>query len=342
MKKFFSVLLSIIFAVCLLGTLLLAVVRFNFSYSSITKMVSEMMKPVAAAPVVDDGLFHPGDVKITLAGYEEYGDYGDFDFSSFDFSSIDMTNLDVNEIVGSYLEMAGVEVEPEFIAEVLASPDVSEFVDKYVGEIVDYMTGATEELTINSDDILNVVNKSIDMYEEHTGEVVDRSGMKEAIETSVAEAQVQITESLDQVKEENAEALSYLKIVDFVLSLKLFLICVGVCLILAGIIILINLNIFVSLEYIFLPCFIDGLLIFIAALVAGGVVPGIIKLMLSEYQLPGGVYEGIWSIVSKLISQMKIYGAVSAILGIALFVLGVALGKKKAAAVAAAPVETAE
>ena len=338
MKKFFSVLLSIIFAVCLLATLLLAVVRFNFSYSSITKMVSEMMKPVAAAPVMDDGLFHPGDVKLSLAGYEEYGDFGDFDFSSFDFSQIDLSNMDVNEIVGSYLEMAGVEIEPETLAEIIASPEVSDFVDKYVGEIVDYVTGVTDELDIKSDDVLKVMNKSLDVYEEKTGEKIDRTGMKEAIETSVAEAKVQVQASLDVVKEENAENLAYLEYVNLVLSLKLFLICVGVCLILAGIILLINQNVFVWLKYVFLPCFIDGLIIFIVALVAGGIVPGILKAVIADYQLPRGVYEGIWSIVSTLITQMKIYGAVSAILGIALFVLGVTLGKKKAAA-AAAPVE---
>lgn len=325
MKKFFSVLLSIIFAVCLLFTLLLSVVRFNFSYSSITKMFSEMMKPVAAAPVADDGLFHPGDIKYTLAGYE---DYGDFDFSSVDLSSIDLTNMDVNAIVETYLESAGIEVEPEFIAEVLASPDVSEFVDKYVGEVVDYMTGTTTELNINPDDILNVINKSLDMYEEHTGEVVDRTGMKEAVVSGVAEAKVQITESLDQVKEENAEALSYLKTVDLLLSLKIYLLCIVVCVILALIILLINRNIFAWLKYVFLPCFIDGLILFIIALVGSGIVPGVLQMVITENQLPKGVYEGVWSIVSKLLSQMKLYGIVSAILGIALFVLGVSLDKK--------------
>ena len=327
MKKFFSVLLSILFAVCLLFTLLLSVVRFNFSYSSITKMVTEMMKPVSAAPVpvMNDGLFHPGDIQYTLAGYEEYGD---FDFSSIDLSSVDLSNMDVNASVETYLEAAGVEVEPEFVAEVLASPDVSEFVDKYIGEVVDYMTGATDELTINTDDIMNVINKSLDMYEEHTGEVVDRSGMKEAIETNVAEAKVQIEESLDQIKEENTQMLSYMKIVDLLLSLKCYLLCICVCVVLALLILLINRNIFAWLKYVFMPCFIDGVIIFIIAVVGAGILPGIIQTALSDYQLPGGIYEGIWSIVSKLLSQMKIYGIVSAILGIALFVLGVTLDKK--------------
>ena len=328
MKKICSILLSILFAVCLLGTLLLSVVRNNFSYSKLVKMAGEMMKPVSKIEPVDDGLFHPGDRKYSLAAYEEYGDYGDFDFSQLDLSSIDLSNMDVNEIVQSYLDVAGVEVEPEFIAEVLASPEVSEFVDQYVGEIVDYVTGNSEELTINTDDILKVMNKSLDMYEEHTGEVVDRSGMKEAVESSVVEAKAAIQESLDVVKEENAESLESLKQIDFFLSMKFFLICAGVCLLLALLILLINRNIFAWLQYVFMPCFIDGVVLFIAACVAGGILPGVIKTALEAYTLPKGVYEGIWSLVSTILGQMKIYGIVAAVLGIGLFVLGTTLGKK--------------
>ncbi len=331
MKKFFSVLLSIIFAVCLLGTLLLAVVRTDFSYSAITKIASEILKPVSKAEPLDDGLFHPGDVKISLAGYEELGDFGDFDMSQLDLSSIDMTNLDINELVGTYLEAAGVEVEPEFIAEVLASPDVSEFVDKYVGEVVSYMTGASDELTINPEDITKVVNKSIDMYEEHTGEVVDRTGLNEAIVENVEVAKTEITAALDTAKEENAETFEILKKVEFFLSLKFFLICVGVCLLLALIILLINRNIFAWLQYIFMPAFIDGILIFVIACCAAGVGPGLLSMALKEAGLPNGVYEGLWAYISKVLTHLKICGAVSAVCGIALWATGFTLGKKKAA-----------
>ena len=152
MKKILSILLSIIFALCLFVTLLLSVVRFNFNYSTITKLASEIMKPVSKAPLYNDGLFHPDDKVITLAQY----DFDPSALENFDFSSIDLSNMDVNEIVQSYLDVAGVEVEPEFIAEVLASPEVSEFVDQYVGEIVDYVTGNTEELTITYPSIMEV------------------------------------------------------------------------------------------------------------------------------------------------------------------------------------------
>ena len=127
MKKFFSVLLSIIFAVCFLVTALLGIVRKDLSYSAITKMAGEILKPVSKIEPVNDGLFHPGDVKYSLAGYEEFGDYGDFDFSALDLDSIDFTNLDVNEIVQTYLDAAGVDADPAMISEMLASSSMTSF-----------------------------------------------------------------------------------------------------------------------------------------------------------------------------------------------------------------------
>ena len=328
MKKFCSIVLSIIFAVAFLGTTLLGIVRKDFSYSAITKMAGEILKPVSKAEPVNDGLFHPGDITYSLAGYEDFGDYGDFDFSAIDLDSIDFTNLDVNELVQTYLDAAGVEVEPEFIAEVLASPEVSDFVDKYAGEVIGYMTGTNAELTINADDIKKVMNKSLDMYEEHTGEVVDRTGLDEAIEANVEVAQTEITAALDTAKEENAETFEILKKVEFFLSLKFFLICVGVCVLLALIILLINRNIFACLVYVFMPVFIDGVLIFIAALVAQGIAPGLLNAALADAGLPKGIFEGVWSYISTVLAHLKICGIICAVCGTALWVTGVALGKK--------------
>ena len=333
MKKFLSVLLSIIFAICLLGTLLLTVVRFNFSYSTITKLASEIMKPVSKAPVYDDGLFHPGDKVITLAQYE----FDPSALENFDFTSIDITNLDVNEIVQTYLADAGIEVEPEFIAEVLASPEISSFVDKYAGEVVDYMTGAKTELEINPEDVLLVVNTSIDKFEEHTGEVVniDREEIKQAITESVAAAQEEITATLDTVKEENAETFESiqkaLKITNLVLSLKLWLICIGVCVLLAVLIFLLNMNVFAMFKFISIPAIVDGLIIFIAAIVCAATVPKIVPPLIAEYGLPKGIFEGVWVYLSKVLGQMKIYGCVTTLLGVVLCVFGFKLDKKKAA-----------
>lgn len=325
MRKFFSVLLSILFAVSFLITALLGIVRKDFSYSAITKMAGEILKPVSKIAPVNDGLFHPGDVRYSLAAYE---DYGDFDISALDLSSVDFTNLDVNELVQTYLDAAGVEVEPEFIAEVLASPEVSDFVDKYAGEVVSYMTGSSPELKIDAADIQKVMNKSLDMYEEHTGEVVDRTGLDQVIEENVALAQTEITAALDTAKEENADALAALKYVELILSLKIFLACIGVCVLLALILFLINRNVFSWLVYVFMPVFIDGILIFVAACVAQGVAPGLLSATLTDAGMPKGVYEGIWSYISIVLSHLKICGIVCAVGGTVFWATGIALGKK--------------
>lgn len=330
MKKFFSILLSIIFALCFLFTLLLSVVRFNFSYSVITDLASQILKPISynSKTYYDDGLFHPEDKKVTLAQYE-------FDASaldSFDFSSIDFTSMDVSEIVNSILQEYDVAVDSEFIAEVLASPDVSEFVDKYANEVVEYMTGAKEELEINPDDIKKVMNKSIDMFEEHTGEVVDRSGLDEVVQASVEAALPELTATLDIAKEENAQTFEGLKKVNTLLSLKFYLLCLAVCVILALIILLIHRNVFVWFKYISIPAIVDGALIFICAVIAAAVLPSVLTQAFTEAKLPKGIFEAVWAYAAKILGQLKLYGCITTLCGVVLCVLGFTLGKKKLAA----------
>ena len=334
MKKFFSVLLSIIFALALLFTLLLSVVRFNFSYSTITELAGQLLRPVSAAPVIeyeDDGLFHPGDIVISYAAYDDYG-YGDFDFSSIDLSQMDLTNMDVSEIVQQYLEAADVDVEPELIADILSSPEVSQAVDKYAGEIINYMTGASEELTIDPTELTTVMNKAFDKYEEATGEVVDRTGLDQMVAEGVENMMPELTATLDSAKEENAEALDILKKVNLLLSAKIFALCIGVCVLLALIIFLINMNIFACFKYISIPMMIDGLILFIAAIVAKGMVPGILSAAIADYGLPNNIYTVLWNYIRKILFDLEAYGIVATLLGVALCVLGFMLGKKKAVA----------
>lgn len=336
MKKFFSVLLSIFFALCLLFTLILSVVRFNFSYSTITELAGQLLKPVAAAPVIeyeDDGLFHPGDIIISYAAYDNY------DMAGFDFSSIDLTNMDINSIVKQYLDEADIDVEPELIAEILASPDVSNTVDKYAGEIINYMTGASDTLNVDPKDITQVMNKAIDKYEAATGEVIDRTGLDEIITENVEAMVPELTATLDSAKEENAEVFDAIKKVNFFLSGKFYAICIGVTLLFAVIILLINLNVFVWFKFISIPMLVDGIILFVAALVAKGIVPGILAGVISEYGLPSAINDVLWGYIKKLLLQLEIYGAVSVLLGVVLCVLGFMLGKKKAVPAAAATEE---
>lgn len=78
--------------------------------------------------------------------------------------------MDINEIVQQYLDAANLDVEPEFVAEILASPEITQAVEKYSTEIINYMTGTSEELNIDPAEITKVINVSIDKYEAATGE----------------------------------------------------------------------------------------------------------------------------------------------------------------------------
>ena len=325
MKKAFSIILSIIFTICLLATMLLGVVRNNFSVSKITEMVSQIFK-TAQAPVIqyeDNGLFYPEQKVITLAQFEGY------DLGDFDLSSIDLTNMDVNSIVQSYLEANDIDVDPAVVTEILASPDITETVNQYADQIINYMTGASDEINIEPEQLTKVVNKAIDKYEEKTGEVIDRSGLDEAISTNVEAMVPELTATLDSAKEENAQVFEAIKIVNTILSLKVFIIALVVCFVLALIIFLINMNIFVCFKYISIPAIIDGLLLFIGAILAAGMVPSILKGLIADNGLPAAIYDLVIVYLNKVFLQLKICGIVATILGVILCVFGFMLGKKK-------------
>ena len=87
---------------------------------------------------------------------------------------------------------------------------------------------------------------------------------------------------------------------------------------------------------------VDGIILFVAALVAKGIVPGILFGVISEYGLPGAINDVLWGYIKKLLLQFEIYGAVSILLGVVLCVLGFTLTKKKAVAASPEPEATAE
>lgn len=325
MKKFFSVLLSIVFALCLLFSLILGVVRFNFSYSTITNIASKALKPVSKAlPQNKGGLFYPGSAKVSLAALTFDGDMENFEFN---FSADSLKDLDVNALVQSFLDQAGIDASPEFVAEVLASPETTAFVDKYGEEVIDYVTGAKNKLDVDPKDVKKLLNKSIDLYEKHCGEKVDRSGMDRAVDQAIKTAVPQITASLDEIKEESSEAVVALKALAAWLELKLFIFCVAVCAVLALIIFLINKSVFAMFKYISIPAIVDGALLFLVGALLAAVLPQIISDAAGP-NLHKGIYDAIWSYATRILCHMKVYGAVSALCGAVLCVLGFVFDKK--------------
>lgn len=326
MKKFLSVLLSILFFIALLSTLLLGIVRKNISGSTITNLAVELMKPVAIE-THNNGLYYPSEGKIIKT--VQY-DYNDFDMSSLDLSNIDLSNLDINALINEYCEAAGVDVDADFIAEVLADPQTSKFVDKYFTEITEYATGVKTELNIDASDVQRVVNNAIDKYEVKTGEKVDRTGLNENIAIVIENSSGDIIAAIDEVKEENSEVLDKAKIVIWLLSLKVFLLCIAVCVILALVILLINKNIFVWFNYISVPSIVAGSLLFFSALIFNGMFVSIEQMIFNNlaFELPLPFVTTIESNVLTILKQVKITGVVTILISVILCVFGCKLAKK--------------
>lgn len=322
MKKFLSILISVLLFFALLGTLLLGIVRKNVSGSTITNLAVELMKPVAME-THNNGLYYPDEGKIVSVVQYDYND--------FDFSNLDLTNLDINALVNEYCEAAGIDVDADFISEVLADPQTSKFVDKYVTEITEYAAGVKTELKINPVDVQNVINNAIDKYEIKTGEKVDRTGLNENIAAVVEESAPSITAAIDEVKEENAESFEQAKIVIQLLSLKVFLICIAVCVVLALLILLINKNVFIWFKFISIPAIIAGALIFIAGIVLNGIMPALEQQLFAqlEFELPLSFVKAVESIVLSILKQIKITGVISTLTGVILCVFGFTLSKNK-------------
>ena len=315
MKKFFSVLLSILFALSLLFTLLLSVVRFNFSYSTISDLAGQLLRPAPKTSSIEyrnEGLFHPGDAVITLA------------------SSNDSSEMDINEMISKYLKENNVDMEPEVLADIISSPEVSKAVDKYAGEIVDYVTGESAELNIDPKEITNIVNVAIDKYEESTGDKIDRTGLEEEVTKSVQEIVPELTVALDTAKKENAESLEALKTVNTLLSVKIFIICIAVTAVFALIILLINRNVFAWFKYISIPMIVVGAILLASGIVSAGIAPVALRDVIKEFSLPNQIYDVLIGYIKKIITQIDIYGAVTAAVGLGLCITGCVAGKKKA------------
>ena len=275
MKKFGSVLLSIVFAIMLLITLLLSVVRSNLNYSKIAGIAGKFLDPVL-----------------------EY-----------------------------YLSEEDVKFDSDFVQDVLNCEELCDFVDKYAGKVLSYATDSITELNFAEDDLKTVADKGIELYVKHTGAYVDKSNL----DNQIKEYTAQIISDLDKLKEENPQYISVLKKAVFFLSLKGYLICIICSLLLACLLFLINRNIFVWLQYVFMPAFVDGIILFVVAAGLLGTLPNLIALAVKNAGLADGIADVIWAYLSIILNQIKRCGAVSAIAGIALWSLGFTLAKKKAA-----------
>lgn len=313
MKKFLSVLLSIIFALVLLVTLLFNIVRVNVTPSKIMDLGASMINSMAQAPAYDDGLFHPDQKVIKPAGYELDG--MDIDF--------DLNNLDIGDIVQQLVEANGYDfkVDEELIADILSDPETKDLVDNVMNQAVDYIAGKSETLDLNPDKVESVVVKSIKKIEDKTGQKIeyDPAELKAEISSGIEEAIPSVTQALDEVKEENgAELETVLKALD-ILSIKYLFIFIAVLIVLAALIFVLNMNIFALFRYISIPAIVAGLIL-IAAGALGNVATSIVAdLLKNDY---ASLVAPVSVLISTIFRQILLNGICTTVPGVALCVVG--------------------
>ena len=320
MKKFFSILLSIIFALVLLVTFLFNIVRVNVTPSKIMDLGASMVNALAMIQNNDSGLFYTDQKIITPAGYQIEG---------MDIE-IDLNNLDLGELIQEIAKENGYDftIDEELIADILSDPETKDLVDNVMNQAVEYMAGKTDTIDLNPDKIESVVTKSIKKIEEKTGEKIeyDVAELKANIASGVEEALPSVTETLDIVKEENsAELDSVLKILDF-LSVKYLVIMIAMLVVLAAIIFVINMNIFALFRYISIPSIVVGIIFIILGLMSGVVNSVVADVLKADFE---SLIKPVSVLVSAIFHQFLTYGIFAFVPGVALCVVGFINNKKK-------------
>lgn len=319
MKKFFSVLLGIIFALVLLVTLLFNIVRVNVTPSKIMDLSASMVNALAMLQNNDTGLFYTDQKIITPAGYQIEG---------MDIE-IDLNNLDLGELIQEIAKENGYDftIDEELIADILSDPETKDLVDNVMNQAVEYMAGKTDTIDLNPDKIESVVTKGIKKIEEKTGEKIeyDAAELKANIATGVEEALPAVTETLDTVKEENkAELGAVLKVLDF-LSVKYLIIMIAILVILAAIIFVLNMNVFTLFRCISIPSIVVGIILIVIGLMNGVVNSVVADILKADFE---SLIKPVSVLVSTIFRQFLTYGICAFVPGVALCVVGF-INKKK-------------
>lgn len=319
MKKFFSILLSIIFALVLFAALLFNIVRVNVTPSKILDLGASMINSMAMIQQNDTGLFYTDQKIITPVGYQIEG---------MDIE-IDLNNLDLGELVQEIAKENGYdfEIDEELIADILSDPETKDLVDNVMNQAVEYMAGKTDTIELNPDKIESVVTKGIKKIEEKTGEKIeyDAAELKANIAAGVEEALPAVTETLDTVKEENsAELDAVMKILDY-LSVKYLVIMIAVLVVLAAIIFVLNMNIFALFRYISIPSIVIGIILIVIGLMGGFVNSVIADVLKADFE---SLIKPVSVLVTTIFRQFLTYGICVFVPGVALCVVGF-INKKK-------------
>ncbi len=327
MKKVFSVILALLFGIMLLATLCLGIVQKYVSFQTIIDLSKELTKAtITEAP--STGLYHPGKSIVVPTQYTI--DTSGFDPSQIDLSSFSSESFDIDSLIGQFAGDA--DIDYEFVGKILEDEDTVVFIDYFFAELFEYETGFTSELNFDVKKIETFVNKTIDKYEEYSGETVDRTGLSETILTTVEMTVPEIAAALDENKKENQASFEAFLPVIKILQPETLWCAIGICVVLILLILLINRNVAAWLKCIGLPAIIVGLILFVAVLIAFAIIPDASTLAILT-GIPASFSSPVMSLVTMILMTFRSTGILTAITGIALLVAGCIMGKKNATAV---------
>lgn len=264
MKKTLSAIFSILFAFSLLTSLFLLVIKKNVNEKTIMDLLS------------NDNLSY------------QYNDTYLGNSSSVSLMSNTYTSIDSNEI-NKVVKFDN--LDDDLIKEILDDKEINDFVEKYYNEIINYMTGKTEQFKFDRDKVDDIIDKVITKYEEKTGEVVDRDDINKEISSAITD----IEDAVVKVKESGPA----IKFVAKLFGNTMLYISIGLTFLFALCIFISNRSITVTLKYLSIPAIIVGVILLILGLI-------ISIIDINEIQ----------NVLNSLSSDFKLYGIISFAIGI--------------------------
>lgn len=312
MKRFFSIILSVLFFIALGFTLLFNVLRLNLNSDAILDLGKEVLLPEVNFSQVqknNSGVFYPENKILKNAEY--------------DYSQMDLSSIDLSQIAQSYADEYGLDIQfdNEMIKEVIDSPKVNNLLENYVDEIISYVSGKSENLNIDSAELEAAMEDAIEICEKKSGKKIDYKPeeLKDAIDEGIKEAVPEVQKSLDDVKKNNQEVISAIEKLLNVFSVKNLLLLILVLVVIAAGLFGINREVLMTLKYISITAVSDGVLLLIAGLFSG-VITALIVSFLPSDAVTAGITVG--KIVHRICKGFIVSGIVTIVLGTVLCFVG--------------------
>lgn len=245
MKKFISVLLSILSGLFLFCFLICFNIKNNFNFSDLIDSVSKSNNYVTKK--TSSGFFYPEDKIIIQAQYSP--------------------DLDLYGIISQQLKDQDIEVDDVFVKEIFEDTDVKNILNDFFDDYLAFATGESSDFKIDEMKIKKTVNKIIDKYEDYYDTNIDRESFvqefDEVLPQVLTEIEEEVKEGAVELRDENTE---FLKLYRFFTGNTLWIIFVVLIIISILLIAIISKSLKTTLFGTGIPAIVVGLLVILAGI----------------------------------------------------------------------------